>query len=540
MPRLSNIFAAAALVLTVVLVNLHTHGYGFAYDDTAVILEREPVWEQGWGEFLLDRPWGLGRHVTVASLDFNRGGGNPPDPAPFHLTNTALAAVVVLALFALARGIGLSTTAAFAGSLLFAVHPLHVDAVVNIIGRAELLSAGFVVAVLLLHITGYPPMGFGLTAAGVLFLAGLESKESAACAPLLALAYDFFRPGRAASSGDAGSRIHIGPYVTFALALAAWLALAATHLPTGVEIDWIDNPLAFMPAPERVIHASAILWRYLGLVVWPTGLRADRAFDETPLDSQAGSAGLVAWLVVAVVLVLTRKKAPTVAFLLAWFPLSFAVTSNLVFPIGTIMAERLAYLPSAGPCLLAGLGFARMQTSASRLTRGLGHIALLACALTLALAYHGRSLVWTSQAHYHAQTAVDSPRSAKAHYNNGLALARADRKDQAVSAFRRALAIAPDFYLATDYLTRLLREQGDLVGAADAYAAYVERRPNDERALFELAHLYEKTGRLQLGHQIAQRLAELNSADPDYTQLLNRLEAAARAQRVREHRETPH
>ncbi len=513
--------AVTILVVATMLVNAHTFDYGFVYDDNAVVLERTPAAEQGWKKFVAGRPWGIGRHLTVLSLDANRSAGTRPNPRPFHITNTFLAALVSLLVFALGRSLGLSTFAACVGALLFAVHPLHVDAVVSIVGRAELLAAVFVLSALLLHMHGYPPRGWGALAAAIFFLAGLESKESAACLPLLLLACDLTgaRPQRYRTS----RRTSLWIYAGYALLLTAWLTFVGSRLSAGSDIDFIDNPLAFMPAWERIVNACSILWHYAALVVWPARLQSDRSFHETATGILPGVVALVGWLLAAIALWRLRRSKPTYAFLLAWFPLAFAVTGNILVPIGTIMADRLAFLPSVGPCLVAG-GLTAALGRSGVLRRSFTTAAIAVYVTALALAYHAHSLVWASELHFYRQTIVDAPHSAKAHYNLGLALARSGHLPEASHSFRVAIKIYPKFYLATEYLARTLRKLDHPQQAADAYEDYLQTSPDDQRALVSYSELLLQLGRYEEARRTSQQLLTLDPTNRDYLVLRNRSE----------------
>ena len=538
MPRAADILAATILVAATVLVNAHTLDYGFVYDDNAVILERIPAARQGWRAFAESRPWGLGRHLTVLSLDANRGTTTPPDPRPFHITNTALAAVVSLMVFVLGRSLGLTTFAASAGALFFAVHPVHVDAVVSIVGRAELLAATFVLAAVVLHVNGYPPRGWGVIAALLFFFAGLESKESAACLPLLVLVYDLtrIRARGIVDSASAGvgeksprtrSKNSLWLYAGYAAVLVAWLAFAGSRLSAASDIDFIDNPLAFMPIWERILNACSILWRYAGLLAWPAGLRSDRSFDQTATAIGPGVVALVAWIAAALAVWRLRKSKPTCAFLLAWFPIAFVVTGNVLVPIGTIMADRLDFLPSVGPCLIAG-ALLQAVGRGGRVRRGFATGVLAVSAFVLALGYRAHSLVWASELHFYRQTVVDSPHSAKAHYNLALGLARAGHLSEAARSFRRAIEIYPKFYLATEYLARTLIKQKHEAQAADAYESYLRNSPDDQRALVRYSNLLLKLGRYQEARRSTQHLLTLDPTNRDYLMLRNRSESATK------------
>ncbi|TPW17836.1 MAG: hypothetical protein FD129_214, partial [bacterium] len=137
---------------TAFLVYVTTLGNGFAYDDGVIIEESPLVTEPArMGEVFTTPYWGSkaggGLYRPVATLSYalnHRVHGLKP--FGYHLVNVLLHAAVSVLLTLLALQY-LPLAAAGLAGLIFAVHPIHTEAVANVVGRAELLSAvGFLVA----------------------------------------------------------------------------------------------------------------------------------------------------------------------------------------------------------------------------------------------------------------------------------------------------------------------------------------------------------------------------------------------------------
>jgi tetratricopeptide (TPR) repeat protein len=504
-----TLFAAAAVVLAVWLVNEQTLDYGFVYDDRAVIVERQPVWATGWSEFVSTRTLGVGRHVTLVSLDLDRR--EPLSPRAFHVTNTSIAAVNALLVLALAASIGLPPFAALAAALLFAVHPTHVDAVVSIVGRSELLAAFGVLAALVLHTRGYSGRRSFVALAALCFFFALSSKESAACLPLLLLLAELFGLGRRNVSV---LRPRLWP-LAYVVAGVAWLALVIGNFGTTDPIPYVDNPLAHVSFAERITRAGELLWRYAAWSLWPFGLKPDRGFAEIGAAPVFGPLAWIAWSALAIGALALRRRAPLLGFALLWLPAAFAVTGNVAVPIGTLMAERLLYLPSVGPCLLFGLLVGSLWER-SRLLKIAGATSVSLSVLLLALGYESRSRVWIDDDHYHSQAAALSPRSAKAHYNLASSLARRERYEEAELSFGRAIALLPNFAAATHYRAEALTRLGRREEAAAAYEAYLRVVPDDVDALRFAAASEAAIGRFDAALERQRRAVELA---PDRTEL---------------------
>jgi tetratricopeptide (TPR) repeat protein len=521
--RIGWALAAAAVAAAVWAVNEPTLDYGFAYDDQAVVQERPPAWEQGWSEFFSSRGWGVGRHATLLSLDLDRR--DPLTPRPFRITNLAFAVLNSLLVLTLARSLGLSAGAAVIGALLFALHPAHVDAVVSIVGRAELLAAFAVLSAVLLHIISY---GGGIPgvilASGLVFL-GLASKESAACIFVLIALLELFRPGPACAAGFE-RRPRAWP-IAYIAAAAAWLLLAARNFATVDTIAYADNPLAYLPSGQRILAAGEILWRYVASTVWPFGLRPDLGYAEITTSRMGGAVSWLAWTGVLATSVGLRRRAPVVGFSLLWLPAAFAVTGNVVMPIGAMMAERLLYLPSVGPCLLAGAIFEKACGTAG-LWRGAARGALAFVLVALAMSYNQRARVWVDENHYHEQAVALSPRSAKAHYNLGLNYAHRGRYEEAEASFARALLIVPNFPAAAGYRAEALRRLDRVSEAVGVYQAYLRTAPDDVDALRNVAVLEDSIGRYGDALSSIRRAVEIAPDRSDLRTALLEIEARAR------------
>ena len=156
--RVSPIWPAL-VALTAALVYLNALGNGFALDDVNIVRDNPHIRSVAGLPGLFARPYwpdaegvasGLYRPITLATFALDRavwGGG----AAGFHAVNVALHALVSALAWFVGRRVGIHYGTALLAALLFAVHPIHVEAVANIVGRSELLAAAGVLAAWLSH-----------------------------------------------------------------------------------------------------------------------------------------------------------------------------------------------------------------------------------------------------------------------------------------------------------------------------------------------------------------------------------------------------
>jgi hypothetical protein len=205
----------AIVALAAAAVYARSVGFAFVYDDIWVVLNNTLLHSPSRWPQILATPWqphGLYRPLTslTFAFDWALGGGAP---GRFHLVNLLLHAAASALVYALASR-WLPRPGALAAGLLFALHPVHVEAVANVVGRAELLATLCTLAAALLYLrhgdrvrtTGRVPWGTALATLGLVLLA-LASKESAFAAPRCCSCSTGCASGRpAAPSGSAATR----------------------------------------------------------------------------------------------------------------------------------------------------------------------------------------------------------------------------------------------------------------------------------------------------------------------------------------------
>jgi hypothetical protein len=541
--RRVEVMLAASVIVVAFAAFAGTLAGGFVFDDVWIVRENPRVRDLARiGEILTTPYWGetasgLYRPVTLATFAVNHA-LHGLDAFGYHAVNVLLHAAVSLLVFRLARR-WLPRGAAFGAALLFAVHPVHVEAVAGIVGRSDLLAAFFLLGALLTAVPGGSGErrkgGMGRwVAVSVLFALALGSKEIALAGLPLYLVLE-------AARGRGDRRTVAARAVWLLILTAGFLALkAAVTGSLGISreaTDLVDNPLAHLPADERVLSAVRVLGGYAGLLLFPIRLSYDRSFDQIPVVETPWNAGfLVSAVLVIAVLVATgaawrRSRAGFVG--LAWLALAMLPVSNLLVPIGTIFAERLLYLPSVGFALAAAAALSRLAPGGAGSDRAGGgnrrRIGFLAAAILVLLAVRtvDRCTDWTSVDALYESGASIAPRSARTRcelgkllYNRSLEASsvrsRRALEDRAIAELEAGVAIAPRFdpvaRIALGYLyERRFRERD----AARQFARAAEIAPRlPEARLLHLRSLARSGSREDLRDEVRRILADFPVEDP--------------------------
>jgi Flp pilus assembly protein TadD len=532
----------ASVALLAVAVYANTVGNGFVFDDRLLIEHNPIVHGEGSLSDVWLAPYHLGTRLTATSLyrpvtlssfalDYRFNG---TAPSGFHVVNILLNAVVAVLVLRLGLRLGLPRAAAWAGALLFAVHPVHTEAVANLAGRAELLAALFFLVALLAYLPRPEPAvgraGALLGVAALSYLLAMLSKENAATLLGVVVAWEMLLGRRDEERWRDLARRRRAAVVALLAAFAAYLVLRSLALEaplSGPEVSRVDNPLVASPLSERWATAATVAARYLALLVYPATLSADRSFAQivpvSPWSFGAiGSGALLAALLAGFVVAVRRAR--RAAFLGAFAVISFSLSANFLVVIGTIMAERLLYLPSVAFCLLMGWGF---ETLSRRPNRRFVWIVLAGVLVAGSVRTVLRNRDWVDDLTLFTRTAVTSPRSVKVLGNLGAELARHGRCDEARDVLQRALAIDSSYHGARVTLAQCLLAAGDVAGAEREVRIALGAHPDDPVARLQLGEVLASDGRLS---EAEVELRAILRAEPGSAEARGRLGAVLMGQ----------
>ena len=443
--RLFLVVAACAVV-----VHLGALWNQFALDDVTIVVVNPLVQSLSgvWRAFAAPYwPANLGglvfRPLPVATyaLDWQLH-----SPAWFHAVNLLWHAGVAVSVAALARR-WTSAPAALAAGLIFAVHPVHVEAVASVIGRAELMATvGTCLAV-------YAAVVLDSIAWSAAFLVvGLLSKENAAVAP--ALIVWAWVLGLAGPSRQRMVRYGVS-WIAIAIAYLAvrWIVLRPYEGFQNLAAQFLgQGPIAIrLTAIGAFVDVTRLLFV-------PLHLQADyspveRVTITTPLDPRF-VLGLLCVAVWAALLVLAWRRGRRVeAYGLGWIAIGYLPVANLLFPHGVLVAERLLYLPSAGLALAVGAALDRIPRRAwAIVVTVLVGVGAVRSAL--------RVPVWRNNGALALSMIADAPRSYRSWDYLGWELLWAGKNERALESFRRAGQIYradARVYLAAAHMAYVLK-----------------------------------------------------------------------------------
>ena len=516
-----------------------TLDHGFIQDDHPV-LRLNPIVERGdLGEIWSTDYWAgvrggdtrLYRPLTLTSFAWQVDGNGELNTSAAHAANLALHGLCALLLALYGMRLGLGTAGAAATGLLFALHPIHVAAVAPLTGRAEVLALLFGLAALLSVDRAAEAQGgavhrFSWVSAAALFLA-LAAKEIAIVVPGLALIRLWPRRPKKQPLGWLAARI--GP---LALAAAGHLALRLGVLGSigGQSPPLSDNFLAgmtwFESLPTRLALASHALER----LIWPASLSADYSGNVIP--AEGGLFGLrpliglaiLSLSAVAVAVALRRDvdaDRRRLGLSAGLFLLPWMLAGNLLLLIGVIFAERLLYFPSAGFCLLLGVGLDLLQRRLplpSGAARPVAVWSLIALLSLVALTRTRQEVpYWKDEETLFQRATITTPESPRAHFTLAKIRLRNQQDEEARRGFQRAVELWPKFSSAWYEIGLIHARRNEMDPAIEHFERALEVRPEHSKARLGLGQALHRKGRLdeaerQLVETLRRNPAEIGAA----------------------------
>jgi len=415
-----------------------------------------------------------------------------------HAVNVALhaAAAVVLFLF-LCEGAGALGPAALV-ALLFALHPLHVESVVWISERKDVLAALFWFLALWAYVRyAKRPSLRRYLAVTAWFILGLLSKPMIVTLPFVLLLLDFWPLCR-----PLNGRLLCEKIPFFALSAVASAVTFFVQRQSGAVA-----PFSAMSLALRLENALVTYWVYLAKTFWPSGLAIfyPYASEISLWLSILAAVGLAA---ITAAVLWARQRAPYLAVGWFWYLVTLLPVIGIIQVGSQARADRYMYVPMTGLAIGLAWGAADLLRQRPRMQAALAAALALACIpITSAQVVYWRN----SETLFRRALEVTSENDVAEHNLGNYLMGVPGRVPEAIEHLEASLRINQSSGKThADLGAALLRLPGKLPQALDEFQAAVRLAPDSPISHNGLADGLGATGRLteaESEYRTAMRLA---------------------------------
>lgn len=503
------------IITALSLCFINSYNGEFVFDDSEAIVHNEDVQISPLMDIFKNDFWGTRltykqshksyRPLTILSFRLHFWLRERLIAQDYHIVNIILHTIVSILMLPvfniLIDSKERSTT--FYATALFAVHPVHTEAVSGIVGRAELLCALFMwISIIFYYYSIYArrllyrwlSMCGCITSVAIAMLC----KETGITAVGICCIYDIIvvnklypfqiilfitsRPSceQLKNFIKQKQKLLIRLFILFASGLILIISRFCIMEFKAPIFQPVDNPASFMHNIFlRILNYNYIYCLNIWLLICPEWLCFDWSMGCIPLinfNDKRILFVLLFWLIVGAMLVyifnsyedtFLRYSIMGVTMLV----IPFLPASNIFFNVGFVLAERTLYIPSAGYCLLVVIGLQKLYNRVPVQYLLLTYVALISLFFVKSWI---RSDQWRTETTLFRSALHVCPLNAKVHYNIAKNAADAGNSTLAQYEYEEALRLNPTYAQAMNNLGNLLKDQGKYLEAETLFKRAIE------------------------------------------------------------------
>ncbi|MFQ5454828.1 MAG: tetratricopeptide repeat protein [Nitrospirota bacterium] len=452
----------------------------------------------------------------------------------FHLVNIVLNALVSVLVFLISLRFMGRISYSLICSILFAIHPVHTEAVDWISSMGEVTFTLFYLIAFYIY-TNKDHSLLRLNISASMFFLSLLSKETAITLPVVLILYDYIF-----------KKIEVRRYIPYLTVVVIYILLRIYALggfiPQTTRAD-INNY-------QLLLNASSLLIRYLLKLLFPIDMNMYIMYQPLLSLDIIGCLSFFFSLFILFITLYHLKKKRVWTFFFLWIPINLMPALYIKGLGGALMAERYLYLPSVGFIIL--MGYLLLQTDLYNsnpppppfgkegkegvkgnnspcpplvkggyggvtISRKEAKISLIFLAIIFSLYSFQtikRNADWRDEVTLYSKTLAQSPLSSSMHYNLANAYIKKGLDDKAIYEFKEALKIDYDLYDAHISLGNIYNDRGIFDKAIEEYKYALKLFPEHAGININLGIVYQKLGMID---DAIKRFKEAARVTPHYS-----------------------
>lgn len=531
-PLAETPWAAVSLILfAAFLAYSNTLGFKFVYDDRGQILANVQV--HAWRyvpHYFCERVWSFaypGIHgnyyrplfLVFLLLNYKIFG---PYAAGWHLMSVAAQMGVTYLVYRLARRLAGDARTALIATLIFGLHPVHIESVAWISGVTDPLLALFLLPAFLCYLNARERTSTRrrwLATSLVLYALAMMSKETALILPIIIFTYEWLWQD---ASGQPGLRMVFERTRTAVLHTVPFLLLTFVYLAVRWKVlEGLGHTMVPLGFWTILFTWPNLLIFYLGHLIWPFNLSVfyNVPYVRTPglvsfILPLAGlaSVGFLAFLGMQRLTRTAPEDGRLTVFLVSWILIPFIPLLDLsVLPVGEIAHDRYLYLPSIGFCILLAMVLRRIPSVKSGFLGlpfwQLAGVALLAIVLGISTTVQNR--YWANDLKLYSRGVSRTPQNKLARTNLGNAMGEEGRYTEALILYQQVLDRDPNFWLAIYNTGYTYYRMGELTEAEKYLERAIAVNGIDSDEYFYLGLTWLKLGKVNEAEKAVRHALKL-------------------------------
>lgn len=489
-------FQIAILFLISITVYANTIAHEYTLDDKARISNSSIVNEGSYSKIFVSPTWPSNLYRPLSTLAYTfLFSLNEGDPLSFRIFSILMHSLTVLLIYALTLTL-FDKEKAFLTALIFSIHPIHVEAVANSSNVSEIISAfGIIFGLLAVVLYFTERVKSRAVIMAMLFVSSFiafYSKESGVSYFILLGLLFLVRPSAALQSKNKAMLVVLIPAVVFSSYIFNRYAVLGSLSPDLGVLNEI-NILYRKDFWERLLPALSLQGKYFGMLLIPWPQVDDYSYPYLPGDIDYPRLSI--FILTLVVCLYSYRKKYIWHWCILWVYASLLIVSNIFIAIETIFALRLLYLGSVGFCLLLAVWIQQISNKQGRKLS-----TILTCAVFFLFTIE-QNKVWKNPYILNKHSLEVAGTNGRKHISWAWHLVQEKKYDEAIMHLTIAHKLIPDYSSPAVSLAQVYTWKDSVSGALHWYKKALEIKPTDDKAMREMAMIYEIIGK----HDLAKK-----------------------------------
>jgi len=399
-------------------------------------------------------------------------------------------------------------------AMLFALHPLHVESVVWVAERKDVLSTLFWFLTMWAYIgyTDKPSLKRYLPVA-VFFALGLMSKQMLVTLPVILLLMDYWPLNRLVllQGENRDKRVSIKVLLLEKVPLVALSAVASLII---IRAHASVGALFRVDQDSMLLHSGNAFLSYVKYIrnmFWPADLALFYPFESSAVTPLKVCGAIMLLAVISGMAAAQRKSRPYLLFGWFWYLITLLPVIGFMRVGWQALADRYTYIPLIGLFLMIVWGGAEVAGSRRYVLPAVAGVVVIVMAI-LSVQTVTQIGYWKSSYDLYAHALAVVERNWLAHNNMGILLSQHNRNDEAIVHFRESVRLNPKGVEGFRNLGNSLQMAGRNAEAIEAYHQAVWINPNDPENHYRLGYAYLLGGNSDFAYQEYRQLLRLDEA----------------------------